>query len=246
MTFMRSFSCTLLAACCTAGSPLAAQRPSPGKLHELVVTEMARAGRLEAAADTFVSWTERGPVLYHLVTRWGDGIKVAMQRNDQLTGTATVRFASGGVRGASVQWSDKGKVLRAVSVDVRGDSVVVSDTVRLAFPRPDGAWAVADYGMDDLLVEAVRTLEPGREHLVRVYRPFGARWDSLTVRLDRRDGGLIIDAAAAPDDTSRFVVADDGTVVQELRSKYPANERRPLEETRAYAIYLRMRLPAKP
>lgn len=204
---------------------------------------MARTGGLPAAVDTFVSWTERGPVLYHLVTRSADSIVVGMQRNDPLIGGATVRFVSGRVQSASVRWSDRGEVRRAVDVVVDGDSVVVTDTARTAFPRPTGVWAVADHGMDDLLVEVLRSLETDRDHRVSVFRPYGGKWDSLAVRLSDRNGGRAIQVVAAPDDTSRFIVAEDGTLLQVLRAKYPTNERRPLEDTRAFALYLHLRIP---
>ncbi len=204
---------------------------------------MARNAVLPPATDTFVSWQERGPVLYHLATRWTDSITVGMQRNDPLLGTATVRFAGGRVHSASVRWSESGVVQRAVAVEVRGDTVVVSDTARRAYPLPTGPWAVADYGMDDLFVEVVRALEPDREHLVSVLRPYGSKWDSVRVRISAREGGRVIESVAAPDDTSRFVVTDDGTLVQGLRSKYPKHERRPLEGSRAFALYLQLRIP---
>ena len=78
--------------------------------------------------------------------------------------------------------------------------------------------------------------------MVHVLRPYGLKWDSVTVRASDQKGARTIEVVSAPDDTSRFVVADDGTLVQELRSKYPANERRPLEETRAFALYLALRV----
>lgn len=184
-------------------------------------------------------------MLYHLVTRWTDSITTGMQRNGPLFGTATVRFTDDEVHSASVRWSENGIAQRDVTIEVRGDSILVRDPSPHTFPRPVGAWAVADYGMTDLLVHSLRTLTPGKEHSVRVFRPYGGKWDVLTVRVSRRMDGHLIESVAAPNDTSTFVVARDGTLVQELRSKYPANERRPLEGTRAFTLYLQSRLPIK-
>ncbi len=232
-----------LVAYCAVVNPVAAQQLAPRELHDRIVEAMVSTSRLASAADTFVSWTERGPVLYHLVTRSTDSIVVGMQRNDPLVGVATVRFVERRIRSASVQWSERGETQRSVTVEVDGETVVVTDTARRVFPRPTGVWAIADYGMDDLLVEVLRSLETDREYPVSVFRPYGGRWDSLVVRLSHRKGGLEIQVVAAPDDTSRFIVADDGTLVQELRSKYPTNERRPLEGTRAFALYSQLRVP---
>ena len=49
----------------------AAQQMSNGELHDRIVAVMARRVVLPPATDTFVSWEERGPVLYHTVTRAG-------------------------------------------------------------------------------------------------------------------------------------------------------------------------------
>ncbi len=219
----------------------AAQQMSNGELHDRIVAVMARRIVLPPGTDTFVSWEGRGPVLYHTVTRWSDSIRVGLQRNDSLFGTATVRFANGGVGTASVRWIDRGVLQCAVEIEVAGDTVLVRDSVRRAFVRPTGVWTVADFGMDDLLVAALQSLPSGASQMVHVLRPYGLKWDSLTVRVSGQNGARIIEVVSAPDDTSRFVVADDGTLVQELRSKYPANERRPLEETRAFALYLALR-----
>ena len=224
---------------------MSAQQLAAVELHDRIVAVMARSKSLPTATDTSVSWTERGPVLFHLATRWSDSITVGMQRNDPLSGTATVRFSRGEVSSAAIRWSEGDKLQRSVTVEVRDDSVVATDTVRHSYPRPTGVWAVADYGMDDLLVASLRSLAPGREHSVSVFRPYGLKWDSLAVRVRVREGGLLVEAVAAPDDTSRFLVADDGTLVQELRSKYPSHERRPLEGTRAFVLYQRLRNPEK-
>ena len=243
---MRSFNaCAVFVACAVSGSPISAQQLSAVELHDRLVAVMARNRVLPTATDTFVSWTERDPVLYHLATRWSDSITVGMQRNDPVAGTATVRFARGGVSSATIRWSAGEKPQRLVTVEVGGDSGVVTDTVRRSYPRSKGVWAVADYGMDDLLVASLRSLAPGTEHSVSVLRPYGLRWDSLAVRVHVRAGGLLIESVAAPDDTTRFLVADDGTLVHETRSKYPSNERRPLEGTRAFVQYERLRNAAK-
>lgn len=233
--------CTLLMVWTWSPCQATAQQMSNGELHDRIVAVMARRIVLPPATDTFVSWEGRGPVLYHTVTRWSDSIRVGLQRNDSLFGTTTVRFANGRVRAASVRWVDHGVLQRAVEIEVAGDTVLVRDSVRRAFVRPTGLWTVADYGMDDLLVAVLQPLPSGTPQMMHVLRPYGLKWDSLTVRVSDQKGARTIEVVSAPDDTSRFVVADDGTLVQELRSKYPANERRPLEETRAFALYLTLR-----
>ena len=94
---------TLLMVSTWSPSQATAQQMSNGELHDRIVAVMARRVVLPPATDTFVSWEERGPVLYHTVTRWTDSIRAGLRRNDSLFGTATVRFANGGVRTASVR-----------------------------------------------------------------------------------------------------------------------------------------------
>jgi hypothetical protein len=230
-----------LLACAAAPTLAHSQEASPTVTHDRIVTVMARHGRLASAADTFVSWQDGVPILYHTVTRWVDSITAGMERNDPLSGSATVRFANGRVRSASVRWHQGEKEVRAVTIEAIGDSLIVTDPVRRAFSTPRSTWAIADYGMDDLLVAALSSLSSGREHSVRVFRPYGAKWDSLLVRVSDRKGGRVLEWVAAPGDTTTLVIADDGTLVHERRSKYPNNERRPLEGTRAFALYRRFR-----
>lgn len=159
-----------------------ANTSSPQELHNLIVARVfAVAPRPLPSGDTLVSWYQQ-PVLFHIVQRAPERVSEAMLRSDGLVGTAEVAFQDGHPTSATVLWTQEDSVATDVQLRVRGDSLLVTGTTKARWLLPSGAWAIADYGMEDLIVPVLRGLPPPpAPQQIIAYRPFAARWDTLTV-----------------------------------------------------------------
>ena len=221
-----------------AAGPANAQ--SVQEVHDRIVAIMERSGVELVAPDTFVTWSPR-PVLYHTVSRSAEGIQSALIRADGLAGVAKIALVRGQATGAQVTWWRAGERLRDIVISVTGDSLHVRDTVNQSYPLPKIPWAIADYGMDDLLVPAFLALAPDGHGSLTVFRPYAVKWDTLDVRVRIDETRRYVEVGNAPDDLWTLVLSEDDAVLQILRSKYPHFERRPLEQSSRVGQYMILR-----
>jgi hypothetical protein len=165
-----------------ATEPLPAQNRPPEQIHT-VLAEFIRgaATRPLPAGDTLVSWYKQ-PILLHLVHRTPDRVEAAMIRGDAYLGTAILSYSEGRPVEGTVLWTSGDSVLVDVRISAQRDSLLIAGTTTAGFPVPSGAWGIADYGMEDLLVPTLRSLSKmPSPWTVLAYRPFAAKWDTLTV-----------------------------------------------------------------
>lgn len=106
--------------------------------------------------DTLVTWRSDGPILYHTASRSGASVRAGMFRNDALIGAATVDWTAASPIAFSVRWL--GNAPLTLRGRVEGKEIVLSGSRNERETIPAGLWAVADYGMDDLLLPLVSTL----------------------------------------------------------------------------------------
>jgi hypothetical protein len=141
-----------------------------------------------------VEMTHGSPILLHTVARGANRMTASLCRNDGLVGVAEVEFDGGAPRNYTATWADTaGSLIVQRLTRAAGGLVVHRGPGRdTTFSLPNGAWAVADYGMDELLAPAVLSLpHDGVAHQLAVYRPFPGHWDRGTASVLQR-GGLLI------------------------------------------------------
>ncbi len=234
--------CRVLA-CVGAGSlllpgPTAAQAPTAHQTHDLLAAFIAaHASRQLASGDTLVSWYDGRPILLHLVQRSQNQVSAAMVRGEAYLGTSAVRLDGGRPTQAQALWTSGDSVETQVVITASADSIRITGTTRAAYPIPKEPWGVADYGMEDLLVPVLASLngapQPWR---VLIYRPFAAKWDLVTVTASARGKGKLYELTDPDGSKDWWLVAPTGALV-DMRRGGQNFERRPLEETPLWAQY---------
>lgn len=181
-------------------------------------TTAVRAAQLTRAlpgTDTLVRLENGVAVLLHVSARTADTLEVALARADGMVGTVrAVLGPDGRPRRYEGLWTDSTPDVRRHQVRVEGDSVVTGGG-RARRAAPQGAWAVADDGMDELLVPALRSMaRTSTPHGLLIYRPYPDRWDSATVRLRPVSGGAVAvmhtEGEAVP---TVLIFTDDGALL---------------------------------
>lgn len=215
-----------------------AQAPTPHETHDLLAAFIAsHATRPLAAGDTLVSWYDGKPILLHLAQRSPNEVSASMIRGDAYLGTSTVQLANGRPTRAQALWTSGDSVEAQVGITAFADSIRITGTTRAAYPVPKEAWAVADYGMEDLLVPVLSSLgkQPQPWQLL-IYRPFAAKWDLVTVTTTALGAGTVYQLADHDGSGNTWLLFSNGAIVHMRRSGQNF-ERRPLEETPLWAEY---------
>jgi hypothetical protein len=184
--------------------------------------------------DTLVEFAKQGPILYFTVRGTADSIASCMVRNDGLVGWAGSQWTAERLTGFTTRWASP----QGVQLEIRGQ--VVGAQVKLSGAKSDHLivpsipWAVADYGMDDQLVPVLLRLRGDSAQVIAVWRPFGQKWDTLTVRRRLIDGVSLITTGA----TTWAISADRRLLFAEDRDQ--SSDRRPLEGNARFAEYQRI------
>lgn len=157
-------------------------------------------------------------MLLHTVRRTPGSVASSLTRNDGMVGVAESRREGGRLAWYHATWADSTPATREYRVAVRGDSLVAArpgapDTA-MAIPR--GAWGVADFGMDEHLVEALLGLPRGETpHEWAVFRPVAGTWERGTAVVQER-GGAVVAIVRTGDDASTvkvLVATPDGDLL---------------------------------
>lgn len=224
-----------------AATPLEAQSAmSPQEIHDRIVAAYAtRAATALPAGDTLVSWY-RSPALLHTVRRAADEITTGMLRADSLFGTARVQWVAGQPASFEVRWTKGDSVLIDIVGSAIGDTLRLNGATSLAMALPDLPWAVADYGMEDQLLPLLDSVGAAESIRIAVYRPFAAKWDTLEVTRQPLRGGTLFELQDSDGSRDWWTVSQGGVLVQ-LRREGQELERRPLETTPLFEVYIRLR-----
>jgi len=231
----------LLIALALMSGQLSAQNDSAAAevFHARVAAHMKDiAVRSLPPGDTLVTWHADSPVLFHTAVRDPDGVTAGMLRNDRIIGLADVRWSGGAPRSFHATWfTIKTGILD--SSDIRGDRrdsllvVTRSGKPDTTLVLPSISWAVADYGMEELLLPAFDGSGTGSPYRLAVLRPYGLKWDTLLVAERTRVSGRGWDVVTYTESGEqwRLAILDDHHLLWLRRSKYPDDDKRPLEGT---------------
>ena len=235
---MRPAIAVLLAASLWAHD-LAAQNPQD--LHDRIAALFSsRARRPLPAGDTLVSWYGN-PVLFHTVRRGGSEIDMGMVRLDRLVGTAFVAWKNARPSVGEVRWTEGDSIVVDVRLAVDRDTLRVSGNQPHSWRLPTMPWAIADYGMEDLTLPLLESLDLQRGPVtIAAYRPYGAKWDTLQVTKRAVGDGVLYELRGSGGKRDWWLVSASGSLVQ-LRREGQDFERRPLEQTTLFEEYRRLR-----
>jgi hypothetical protein len=214
---------------------------TPREFHDRIVELMKRiAARPLPSGDTSVTW-RRTPILYHTVSRSDTLVSSGFVRNDGTTGLAQVAWRGSSPTRFAVTWLRGDSTLTSLSGEVDGASLNVGGSRKGSFPLPSIPWAIGDYGMDEQLVNLLQRVPTDSVQRIAVFRPFGFTWDTVAIRVTRGPEGTLRVAEPERADTTRWVISGTGDLLQLTRDTTIV-ERRPLEESRLYSLYRRVRI----
>jgi len=154
-----------------------AQASAERQFHDQVAAHLAGSpmGALPPG-DTLVSWAKQGPILFHTVTLSGTVVSSGLVRNDPFAGVLTTRWRDGRPVGFSVRWVVGPDTTVALDGATSTAGLSIAGTRSQVLPTPTGAWAIADYGMDEHLIPAALALpRDGRSYALAVLHPVRAQ-----------------------------------------------------------------------
>jgi hypothetical protein len=167
-----------------------------------------------AHGDTSVTMVGEQVLVTHTVARGRDAVESAMRRGDGLTGSARSEFDQDLPRHYVVKLA---KADTAVTLDVErhGGRLRISGTRTETVPIPRNVrWAVADVGMEEHLIPALRTIPEGTRGLpVAVFRPYSGRWDQMQASVYMVAGATLIQLRSETGDASRFLITGNGDLL---------------------------------
>ncbi|HET7552794.1 MAG TPA: hypothetical protein VFK04_15985 [Gemmatimonadaceae bacterium] len=215
--------------------------PSSDSLHSHVVTVLGSVALTPLpAGDTLISWNGGRPVLIHTGHRDSAGVSAGMLRFDRMEGIANVRWDAHSHSPTSfdVRWLTP-KQNAVDSLIISG--VATSDQLQLtrsgmedtSLVLPELPWAVADYGMEELLLPLFDGPPHATAQKVAVFRPFGLKWDTLSLVTSAPDSTWMVATwtEGEPEEQWRAAVLDGRHLLWLRRSLHPDDEKRPLEQT---------------
>jgi hypothetical protein len=230
--------CLILPLAFCTGSP----PPNADSFHSHVVEVLRSTAVIPLpAGDTLVSWAGDRPVLVHTGRRDSASVTAGMLRFDRMEGIATVQWGARSPTSFEVRWLTPRESLV--------DSVVITGAVMsgelhvtrsgkpdTTFSLPELPWAVADYGMEELLLPLFDGPPRTVEQKVAVFRPFGSKWDTLSIlpgasRAPASDWIVATWTEGDPREQWRAAVLGGRHLLWLRRSSHPDEEKRPLEQT---------------
>lgn len=214
------------------------------RLHDGMVAGIrVNAGTLALPqGDTFVVWrshSEPGPILYSTVSRDGPVVASSLVRNDRMAGTTTAWWRGATEARVEVTWTRDDSTIQKVECVISRGEMRVSGSWDTVLAVPSGAWAVADYGMDDQVVPLVmRLVRDSSMHHVMLFRPYAHRWDTISVQAFGRPWGTLARLTTADGSVSTWWISRDGELIR-IKSG-DGSERTPVPMTRLFPKYHRI------
>lgn len=232
------------------GTRVLAQTPVElRQFHDQAVSAIAQmAGRPLTPGDTFLTWNPSPGGLVHTVRVTPTGVSSTLLRGDGMIGTAETQWRAGAVAGFEVRWTRQDAGGKGIDSATTVSGVRQAGTLRVrtaggvrSFAVPAGPWAVADYGMEEQLIPAVRAL-PARAASARlaVLRPYHVRWDTVVVSVRDTAGLRLAEVMGSDKAHELMVIAPDGSLLWIFRFDQ-AGERRPLEGSARYSEFMARR-----
>jgi hypothetical protein len=179
-----------LLGCVLPANSLAQSPTEVSDFHDRVAQLMQEiSSRPLTPGDTFLTWNPRPGGLFHTVRVTDTTVAASLLRGDGMIGTMAVRLTRSRPRSFDVVWTMRDSVTGKTLPDRESHGVVVGDSLRISGTKPQvtaipsGMWAVADFGMEESLIPLLRGLPSGGSRRVAVFRPWHARWDTITVGL---------------------------------------------------------------
>lgn len=165
-------------------------------------------------SDTSVTMNGEKVLLTHVVARSREAVESGLEREDGLHGTARSEFDLDLPRRYDVLWTTADTSI-ALQVQRRGGRLQVSGARTATVPIPRNVrWAIADLGMDEHLIPALRTIPLGTQGLpLAVFRPYSDRWDRLTVSVLGVAGATLIQLQSETGEVGRFLVTETGDLL---------------------------------
>lgn len=227
-------------------APLLAQLPDSlvRPFHDraaAVIREMS--SRPLTPGDTMLTWNPQPGGLIHTVLLTPSTVETSLLRGDGMIGTATSTWSKNRVRSFRAEWTTRDSVTRQARPDqtaegeVVGSELVVKGTKPGRYPLPSSVWGVADFGMEDQLLPLLISPQSVGTARILVYRPWHARWDTVSVTSRDTLSYRVIDWREGPKTHETVVVTRDRRVLWAWRHDQDG-ERRPLEGSAEYSVYL--------
>ena len=178
-----------------------------------------------SSADTSVTMEGEQRTQVHTVSRSREGVSSTLWRADGVEGSAESEFDVDLPRRYTVRLGPAQGEPVAVEVRRRGTRLALTGTHTAVVPIPRNTrWAIADPGMEEHLVPALRTLPLGTRGLpVAVFRPSANRWDRLLASVTNLAGAALFLLQAEDGTAARFIVTDTGDLLY-LESLAPGGE----------------------
>ena len=242
MTLSRFARTTLLGAfTLPTGVGCQASPRDPVAFHERVSALLAAPSAVAMpSGDTLLTWRADGPILFHTAAYSGDTVRAGMRRNDPLAGAAEVIWSGGSPTSFRVSWSGQGPPFQL-------NGSVSEERLRLTGARdttvvlPDVPWAVADFGMDDLLLPLLKVIPSGVPTRIAVFRPYAATWETLSAEVAVRSRFKVLTLTDNKGARTALAADEGANSFVWVRSADASGERRPLEGTARFADFERAR-----
>lgn len=225
---------SLAAASLCVSSACAQHAPVGAQQHDALVAALREAApRPLPIGDTLLTWAKPGLVLFHTVQVTPSHIETALLRNDRMLGTATGEWEGATWMAARGEWRAGDFVTLAWSAQRAPGGLRLRARRDTLVALPTLPWAVADYGMDDQLVPLLRALPgTGAQAQLAVFRPFAARWDTLTVTARDTAGVRVVTLVERGEAREVWALLSSGGIVAARQST--GAERRPLDGSPAF------------
>jgi hypothetical protein len=225
-----SLLCLLATQACSQ-SP---RTPSTDIAHEIRQVMHNVAPTTLPPGDTSVTWTQ-GPILYHTSNRMGNEVTAGLLRNDKMSGNERIIWDRQRPTSFVVTWIQPGEPSFHLSATVVENFLRITGSRDTTIRLPSSNWAVADYGMDDLLLPAFEHFSADTT-AISVLRPYTLKWDKLLATISRTPDYAIV-TLIEPDGAKQWIVVKGNDHILWVRRSDQAMERRPLEGTHEFRFF---------
>lgn len=188
------------------------------------------------SGDTLVTWRADGPILYHTAQRSGTTVRAGMFRNDALIGAAEVAWAANGPASFSVRWLGNSPL--QLQGRVENGQLSLSGARDSRITVPTGAWAIAEFGMDDLMLPLIDQLSVNPQPIA-VFRPFAGKWDTVTASVSVRGEFRVMQLVDSKGKRTWCATDARRQSCLWIQESTSATERRPLEGTETFKTFER-------
>jgi len=209
------------------------------QVHNHVVETLRGGATPLPAGDTLVSWTNQGPILYHIISVDPTSVRSSLMRNDPFVGVVKTEWSGSRPTGFEATWWEQGRATVQLRGRVVGSRLLISGSSNIELAVPDSSWTVADYGMDEHFVPLLPSITAGGPSgRVLVFRPYKMKWDTVSLSSIRGPSLNVVTIRGTKADSTRMLLAGQRLLYVERSGG--AWEERPLELTPLDSVYHRL------